>query len=103
LAADDQVNVLAAQNTQSQTSKNSSSGTSFVLVTAVSLGGMVDVHDRRPVAVSLDDALRWLDPALPPEEAVHLARVAMLDADLFEWNAVDRALNSGAEGAVVKN
>ena len=71
----------------------------FVLVTADSLGGMVDVHDRRPVAVSLDDALRWMDPALPPEEAAHLARVAMLDADLFEWHEVDRALNSGEEVA----
>ncbi len=34
----------------------------FVLVTADSLGGMVDIHDRRPVAVSLEDAHRWLDP-----------------------------------------
>jgi filamentous hemagglutinin len=37
LAADDQVNVLAAQNTQSQTSKNSSSGTSVGV--GINLGG----------------------------------------------------------------
>jgi hypothetical protein len=36
----------------------------FVLVTADSLGGMVDVHDRRPVAASEEDARRWLDPEL---------------------------------------
>ena len=73
----------------------------FVLVTADSLGGMVDVHDRRPVAVSAEDARRWLDPALTVEEAEHLARTAMLDVDLFEWHPVSRALNTGADGPEV--
>lgn len=67
----------------------------FVLVTADALGGMVDVHDRRPVAVSEEDARRWLDPALTAEQAAHLARTAMLDADLFEWHQVDPAMNAG--------
>lgn len=73
----------------------------FVLVTADSLGGMVDVHDRRPVAVSAEDARMWLDPTMPAEEAEHLARTAMLDADLFDWFAVGRALNTGADGPEV--
>lgn len=64
----------------------------FVLVTADSLGGMVDIHDRRPVAVSLEDAHRWLTPELPPEQALHLARSCMLDVDLFAWHAVDNPL-----------
>lgn len=64
----------------------------FVLVTADSLGGMVDIHDRRPVAVSLEDAHRWLDPELTLEAALHLARTCMLDAELFEWHAVDNPL-----------
>ncbi|MEG1055529.1 MAG: SOS response-associated peptidase family protein, partial [Janthinobacterium sp.] len=64
----------------------------FVLVTADSLGGMVDIHDRRPVAVSREDAHRWLDPALTAEQALHLARSCMLDVDLFEWHAVDNPL-----------
>lgn len=53
-------------------------------LTADSLEGMVDVHARRPVAVSAEDARRWLDPGLTPEEAEHLARTSMLDAELFE-------------------
>lgn len=73
----------------------------FVLVTADSLGGMVDVHDRRPVAVSEVDARRWLDPALTPEAAEHIARTAMLDVDLFTWFPVSRALNAGADGPEV--
>ncbi len=69
----------------------------FVLVTADSLGGMVDIHDRRPVAVSLADALRWMDPALQAEQAMHLARYCMLDAGLFQWSETSRALNGGAK------
>ena len=69
----------------------------FVLVTADSLGGMVDIHDRRPVAVSRDDAWRWLDPALTPEQALHLARSCMLDVELFEWHAVDTPLLPSAK------
>ena len=73
----------------------------FVLVTADSVGGMVDIHDRRPVAVSADDARRWLDPKLTADEAMHIARTAMLDAGLFEWHAVSTELNRGADGPQV--
>lgn len=69
----------------------------FVLVTADSLGGMVDIHDRRPVAVSLEDAQRWLAPALTPEQALHLASSCMLDVDLFAWHAVDNPLVPSAK------
>jgi putative SOS response-associated peptidase YedK len=72
----------------------------FVLVTADSMGGMVDIHDRRPVAVSAEDARRWLDPALPPEAAANIARTAMLDSEMFEWTPVSKELNrAGNDGA----
>jgi putative SOS response-associated peptidase YedK len=62
---------------------------------------MVDVHDRRPVAVSAEDARMWLDPEMPAEEAEHLARTAMLDVGLFDWFKVSRTLNAGADGPEV--
>jgi putative SOS response-associated peptidase YedK len=37
---------------------------------------MVDIHDRRPVAVSADDARSWLYPKLTTDEAMHIARTA---------------------------
>lgn len=70
----------------------------FVIVTADSLGGMVDIHDRRPVVVSADDARRWLAPDLSPDEAAHLARTSMIDAGQFEWFPVNKELNRGADG-----
>lgn len=71
----------------------------FALVTADAAGGMVDIHDRRPIAVSADDARRWLDPTLSVDEALQIARTAMLDADLFEWHPVGTDLNRGSRQA----
>ena len=45
----------------------------FVIVTEDSERGMVDIHDRRPVVLEAPDALRWMDPVTPVEEAAHIA------------------------------
>lgn len=71
----------------------------FVIVTGASDGGMIDVHDRRPVVVSAADAALWLDPDLPPATAAELARTAMLNIEEFEWYQVSRAVNpAGSDG-----
>ena len=54
---------------------------------------MVDIHDRRPVVLSPDDARMWLDPDLPAEQAEHLARSMAVPADEFTWHAVSKAVN----------
>jgi putative SOS response-associated peptidase YedK len=75
----------------------------FTIVTADAEGGLVDVHDRRPVVLSAADAALWLDPALPAEQAEQLLRSVALGADAFAWHAVDRAVgnvrNQGARFA----
>lgn len=65
----------------------------FVIVTAASDAGMVDVHDRRPVVLTGEDALLWMDNSLPAEQAEHLARAMSLPGDAFEWYKVDTAVN----------
>lgn len=62
----------------------------FVIVTADAEGGMVDVHDRRPVVFSAADAALWLDPGLPAQAAGQLARSVALGPDAFEWHAVSK-------------
>ncbi|MNK63417.1 putative SOS response-associated peptidase YedK [compost metagenome] len=62
---------------------------------------MIDIHDRRPLAVSAEDARHRLDPKLTSDEAVHIARTAMLYADLFEWHTLSTELNRGADGPQV--
>ena len=69
-------------------------GTGFVIVTAQAGGGLVDVHDRRPVVLGSADAKLWLDPDLLPEHADSLARELALGPDAFEWYRVGRAVNS---------
>ncbi|QQC64085.1 SOS response-associated peptidase [Paraburkholderia ginsengisoli] len=72
-------------------------GMGLVIVTASADAGLIDIHDRRPLAFAPDAARRWLDPALPPDELEQLARSACLAAGRFRWHRVshevDRTLN----------
>ncbi|HEX8615345.1 MAG TPA: SOS response-associated peptidase family protein [Telluria sp.] len=72
----------------------------FVIVTADAEGGMVDVHDRRPIVFSAEDAALWLDPDLSAQQAEQLARSVALGPDAFDWHPVakdvGRASNEGA-------
>ena len=65
----------------------------FVIVTEDSAGGMVDIHDRRPVVLAPEDAWRWMDLATPVEEAAHIAHTRSLSTEEFMWWRVDRAVN----------
>jgi putative SOS response-associated peptidase YedK len=78
------------------------SANGFTIVTADAGGGLVDVHDRRPVVLSAADAALWLDPALPAGQAEQLLRSMALGADSFAWHAVDRSMgNVRRQGAEV--
>jgi len=65
----------------------------FVIVTQDCEGGMVDIHDRRPVALEAEDAWRWMDLEMPVEEAAHIAHSRSLPTEAFIWWKVDRAVN----------
>jgi putative SOS response-associated peptidase YedK len=67
--------------------------TGFVIVTQDCEGGMVDIHDRRPVVLEPKDAWRWMDPETPVGEAAHIAQSRSLPTEEFTWWKVDRAVN----------
>lgn len=73
----------------------------FVIITADSAGGMVDIHDRRPVALSPELAREWLDPATPKERAEQMVLLQGEPTEVFEWFkvglAVGNSKNQGAE------
>jgi putative SOS response-associated peptidase YedK len=73
--------------------KEEHEGTGFVIVTAAADGGMVDVHDRRPVVFTAEDAALWMDNGLPAEQAEHLARAMSLAPESFAWHAVSTEVN----------
>ncbi|MFV3415346.1 SOS response-associated peptidase [Pseudomonas sp. NY15436] len=66
----------------------------FVIITADAQGGMVDVHDRRPVVLSPELAAEWLDPATPKERAEQIALLQGEPAEAFEWFRVSTAVGN---------
>ncbi|MBB4517165.1 SOS response-associated peptidase [Paraburkholderia fungorum] len=75
----------------------------FVLVTAPAESGMLDVHDRRPLVLTLEEARVWLDPATTLEEALHLANNAGKTSDDFHWHKVTPEMNRTGNNSPVFN
>lgn len=74
-------------------------GDGFRIITADSQGGMLDVHDRRPVVFSPETALEWLSPILS-DRARELLFDSALHEDTFTWFAVNHAVgNTRNEGS----
>ena len=65
----------------------------IVIVTDASDAGMVDIHDRRPVALTAADARLWLDPDTTVDLAAELARTAARPIEDFTWYPVSREVN----------
>ncbi|WP_026077909.1 SOS response-associated peptidase family protein [Pseudomonas sp. PAMC 26793] len=63
----------------------------FVIISA---GGMVDIHDRRPVVLTPDLARQWLDPATPKERAEQMVLHQGEPAEAFGWFKVDTSLGN---------
>lgn len=72
----------------------------FVIITANAEGGMVDVHDRRPVVLAPELAREWIDPAITPHRAEQILLHQTRSIEDFEWFAVDAAVgNVRAQGS----
>lgn len=75
-------------------------GDGFVIITADSDAGMLDIHDRRPVVLSAECAARWLDPELTPAEATDVVHKHAEPIEMFVWYPVGREVgNVRNEGA----
>ena len=66
----------------------------FVIITADSAGGMVDIHDRRPVVLAPDLAREWLEPATPKERAEQMVLHQGEPAETFEWFRISAAVGN---------
>lgn len=73
----------------------------FVIITADAAGGMVDIHDRRPVVLAQELAREWIDQATPKERAEQIVLHQCEPSEVFEWFKVDHAVgnvkNQGAD------
>lgn len=66
----------------------------FVIITAASDSGMVDIHDRRPLVLSPEHAREWIDPDLSPERAQEIALECCRSTEDFEWFPVGKAVGN---------
>jgi len=66
----------------------------FVIITADSQGGMVDVHDRRPVVLTPELAREWIDPATTNHRAEQMLLHQGRPAEEFEWYRVSKAVGN---------
>ncbi|RMV76446.1 hypothetical protein ALP05_00659 [Pseudomonas caricapapayae] len=62
----------------------------MVIITADAAGGLLDVHDRRPVVLSPELAREWLSPDMTKDRAKEIARDCGLPPDEFEWYPVTK-------------
>lgn len=69
-------------------------GEGFVILTADSMGGMVDIHDRRPIVLAPELAKEWADPDTSPQRAEVMAREMGTGTDAFEWYPVGKAVGN---------
>ncbi|WP_342755566.1 SOS response-associated peptidase family protein [Pantoea sp. MBD-2R] len=60
----------------------------FVIVTAASAGGMVDIHDRRPLVLTADAVKEWLSQETSSSRAQKIAAEAALPESTFRWHPV---------------
>ncbi|MDN3222428.1 SOS response-associated peptidase family protein [Pseudomonas nunensis] len=66
----------------------------FVIITADSAGGLLDIHDRRPVVLSAELAREWLDPATPKERAEDMLLMQGETSERFQWYRVGKAVGN---------
>jgi len=96
-----QAPMFLAALAQIHTGLETHEGDGFVIITAASDQGMVDIHDRRPLVLSPEHAREWLDQELSPARAEDIAKNLCLPVDEFEWypvgTPVGNVKNQGAD------
>jgi len=68
--------------------------TGFAIVTDDAAGGMIDIHDRRPICLTPDDAWAWIDPELPVDAALELLSTPRPESAFQSWQVTRRMGNS---------
>ena len=76
-------------------------GDGFVIITASSDQGMVDIHDRKPLVLTPENAREWIEPDLTPGRAEEIAKECCQPVDDFDWFRVGISVgnirNQGAD------
>lgn len=66
----------------------------FVIVTAASDEGMVDIHDRRPLVLTAEAALAWMSEETSSARATEIAHDGAVQEKEFIWHPVTSKVGS---------
>lgn len=69
-------------------------GDGFVIITAASDQGMVDIHDRRPLVFAPEHSRDWVGGDLDRERAEELALGGRQATEAFEWFLVRKEVGN---------
>jgi len=93
ISARDEKPIYMAGITAWQPGRDVDAGSGFAIVTDDAAGGMVDIHDRRPIVLTPEGAATWIDPDLAVVDALDLLSTPRPE-DAFRWWQVTRAMGN---------
>lgn len=93
ISAQDGAPILLAGITAWTQGKVIDAHSGFAIVTDDAAGGMVDLHDRRPIALKPEDAATWVDPLTQVHDALELLSTARPES-AFQWWRVTKAVGN---------
>ena len=85
--------VLMAGITAWEPGKDVLAETGFEIITDDAAGGMVDIHDRRPICLKPDDALDWINRELSVKQALEILSIPRSES-AFQWWKVTRKMGN---------
>ena len=94
ISAKDGHPILMAGITAWQPGNDVLAETGFAIITDNAAGGMVDLHDRRPITLTPADAAKWLDPAVSTPSALELLSTPRPDSAFHWWQVTPKMGNS---------
>lgn len=90
----DEQPILMAGITAWRPGREPTADSGFAIITDDAAGGMVDLHDRRPVCLTPEDARAWLDPDLLTNDALNLLSVPRPESAFHWWQVTTKMGNS---------
>ncbi|QIM49004.1 SOS response-associated peptidase [Pusillimonas sp. DMV24BSW_D] len=90
----DEAPILMAGITAWEPGKDVLAETGFAIVTDDAAGGMVDIHDRRPICLSPDNALEWVDPGITVNQALEILSTPRSESAFHWWQVTKKIGNS---------
>lgn len=93
ISARDQKPILIAGITAWQPGRDVVAETGFAIITDDAAGGMVDLHDRRPVCLTAESAQAWVNPEASVSEALDQLSTSRPES-AFHWWMVTRQMGN---------